>query len=168
VNRAALFALVLIAAGCGQHERTVPADAVALVGTQQISRAEFDAELARAKRAYVARGEAFPKPGTGAYRRVRDSVVALLVDRARLEIEARRAHVAVTAEQVDVRLREFKRRTFGGDEQRFREQLERTGLTEADVRAAIRTELLEEKLGATRSAPPEVTYAPGFEPPDGQ
>jgi SurA-like protein len=165
IRRALLLAVVvLVASGCGEHARKVPAGAIAFVGNQPIPRAEFDAELARARRAYAARGQAFPNAGTAAYELVKDSVVNLLVDRAKLEIEARQARVAVTDTQVEARLREFKRRTLGGDEQRFREQLRRTGMTEADVRAAIRAELLAAALRGVHSTPPAVTFAPGFEP----
>ena len=164
MKRAWLAVLVVVVAGCGNNTRTVPSDAIAIVGTQPVSRADFRAELARAQRAYAARGQEFPKPGTDEYRRVRESAVALLVDRARLELEARRAHVAVTQTEIDARLREFKRRTFGADERRFRDQLRRTGLTVEDVRAAIRAELLGAKLRDVETTDPEVTYAPGFKP----
>ncbi|HZT45755.1 MAG TPA: SurA N-terminal domain-containing protein [Gaiellaceae bacterium] len=161
--------VVLVAAACGgEHAGTVPPGAIARVGDRAIPRAAFDAELARSRRAYAARGQQFPKAGTAAYRRLRDSVVDLLVDRARLELAARRARVSVTPAQVDARLRALVRRSFGGDPQRFREQLRRTGTTEAEVRAAIRYELLAGALrGAPPPSPPDVTYAPGFEPTGG-
>jgi SurA N-terminal domain len=165
MRRALLLAVVvLVAAACGEHTRKVPPSAIALVGSRQVPRAEFDAELAGARQAYAARGRPFPEPGTAAYGRLKDSVVNLLVDRAKLEIAARQARVAVTDMQIDARLREFKRRTFGGDERRFREQLRQTGMTEDDVRGAIRAELLAAALRGVKTTPPKVTYAPGFEP----
>src|SRR5207244_2905104 len=69
---AALLALAVLAAGCGHHARAVPPGAIAVVGDRAISRADFDAELARAQRAYGARGQSFPKPGTAAYEQVKD------------------------------------------------------------------------------------------------
>src|SRR5581483_8722462 len=110
-------------------------------------------------RARRARGNGHPLSKT-----VRDAALRLLVDRERLEIEAEQAHVSVSRAQVDARLRAFKRTTFGGDERRFRDQLRRTGMTEADVRAAIRAELLAAALRGVDTSAPEVTYAPGFEP----
>jgi len=150
VRRAALIALVLVAAGCGGQARTVPAGAVALVGDHPISRAALDAELARA-----------PHPLT---RAVRDAALQVLVDHERLELEARQARVSVDPTQVDARLRAFKRSAFGGDEARYREQLRRTGMTEADVRDDIRWQLLAQALRAVHVTPPRVIYAPGFEP----
>jgi hypothetical protein len=168
MRRLAVLALVLLVAGCGQHMRKVPPGAIAVVGDQPISRADLDGELARAKRAYAARGQAFPKQGTDAYRRLQDSAVALLVDRARLEIEARHGRIAIDPVQVEARLRRFEQTTFGGNKQRFREQLRRSGMTEADVRTAIRTELLADALHGMHTTPPNVTYAPGFEPAGGR
>jgi hypothetical protein len=168
VKRAALLASVLLLAGCGHHTRAVPPGAIAVVGTEPISRTDFDAELTRARLAYAARGQPFPQQGTDAYRRLRDSVVALLVDRATVEIEAKRARIAVDPVEVDARLRWFKQTTFGGDERRFREQLRRTAMTEADVRAALRTELLADKLRGMHTSRPEVVYARDFEPSSGR
>lgn len=164
MKRAALFALVLVTTACGGHARTVPPGAIAVVGTEAIPRVALDTELARAKRAYAARGQSFPRRGTDSYRRLQDSAVALLVDRTKVEIEARRARIAIDPVVVDARLRRFKQTTFGGDERRFRAQLRRTGMTEADLRTAIRTELLADRLRGVRTTPPEVVYAPGFEP----
>ncbi|HZO62363.1 MAG TPA: hypothetical protein VFB35_05225, partial [Gaiellaceae bacterium] len=82
--------------------------------------------------------------------------------------EAQQAHVSVNPAQVDARLRALVRRSFGGDEQRFREQLRRTGTTEAEIRSAIRYELLAAALRrAPRGPLPDVAYAPGFEPTGG-
>jgi len=168
VGRVALLAAALatLAAGCGHGSRSVPPGAVALVGDRAITRAALDAEVARARRALAARGEAFPKAGTPAFRRLRDSALAVLVDRARLEIEAQRAHVSVDPARVEARLRRL-RAAFGG-EARYREHLRQAGLTEADVREAIRFELLAAALRGVRSATPPVVYAPGFEPAGGR
>ena len=150
MKQAAALALVLVATGCGQHARKVPPGAVALVGDHPISRAALEAELARA-----------PRPLA---RTVRDAALQVLVDHERLEIEATQAHVSVDPTQVEARLRAFKRSAFGGDEARFREQLRRTGLTEADVRDDIRWQLLAAALRGVHTTPPEVIYSPGYEP----
>jgi SurA N-terminal domain len=164
VRRLLVFSmLALVATGCGGGTRSVPPSAIAVVGDRTVPRAAFDAELARARRAYAARGQAFPAPGTPAYERVKDAVVRLLVDRARLEVEAQHAGVVIPAAKVEARLRRLERTTFG-DEARYRTQLRRTGLTEADVRAAIRTELLADALRGVDVEAPSVAYARGFEP----
>jgi hypothetical protein len=155
VRRLAPLAAVLALAGCGGHERSVPPGAIAAVGDRAVTRAEFDHELARARSASTGR---IPE------RQMRDAVVRLLVDRARLEDEAERAGVSVSSAQVEARIRRLRQTAFGGDESRYRAQLRRTGMTEADVRRAIRTELLAAALRGKDATPPEVVYAPGFEP----
>ena len=50
--------LALVATGCGGGTRSVPPSAIAVVGDRTVPRAAFDAELARARRAYAARGQA--------------------------------------------------------------------------------------------------------------
>ena len=69
---ALLAALLVVAAGCGHDSATVPPGAIAVVGGQPVPRTALDAQLAQTRRAYAARGQAFPKPGTDAYRRLQE------------------------------------------------------------------------------------------------
>lgn len=167
MRRLAPLLAVVVLVGCGHSAETVPSGAIAVVGDRTIPRAAFDAELTRARRAYAARGQAFPARGTPAYEQVKDAAVRLLVDRARLELEAQDAGVVIPATKVEAHLRRLKRTTFGGDEARYHAQLRRTGMTDADVREAIRTQLLVAALRGMHTRPPRVVYAPGFEPPGG-
>ena len=163
-----LLAVVPVAAGCGHSAPRVPPSAIALVGDRAVSRAAFDAELTRARRAYASRGQSFPKRGTAAYEQLKDSVVRLLVDRAQLEIAAKRSRIVIALAEIEARLRRFKQSAFGGDEARYRKQLRETGMTDADIRAAIRAELLAAALRKSASGghpqPAKVVYAPGFAP----
>jgi hypothetical protein len=168
VRRLAPLLAVVALAGCGHSAETVPSGAIALVGDRTIPRAAFEAELTRARRAYAARGQAFPARGTPAYEQLKDAAVSLLVDRARLELEAQHAGVVIPATKVEARLRRLKRTTFGGDEARYRAQLRRAGMTDADVREAIRTQLLVAALPGKRTRPARVVYARGFEPTGGR
>ena len=79
-------ALIVVTAGCGQDRATVPPGAIAVVGDRSVPRSALDAQLAQSRRAYAARGQDFPKPGTDSYRRLQDNAVRLLVDRTRLEL----------------------------------------------------------------------------------
>jgi len=60
---AALAAVTLVAAGCGDSDE-VPADAVAVVDGTSITRSSLDGLLARAKKSYAAQKRASPKAGT--------------------------------------------------------------------------------------------------------
>jgi SurA-like N-terminal domain len=152
VRRLAPLVAALALAGCGGHERPVPPGAIAVVGNRPVTRAAFDHELSRAHRADPTAPCA------------RETVVRLLVDRARLEVEAGEEGIEIPPAVLDARLRRLKQTTFGGDEARYRAQLRRAGMTEADVRTAIRTQLLAAALRGRHPKPPKVVYAQGFEP----
>jgi hypothetical protein len=165
-----LLAFVPVAAGCGHSAPRVPPSAIALVGDRAVSRAEFNAELGRGRPACAVPGERVPKNRTEAYQELKDSVVRLLVDRAQLEIEAKRSRIVIGPAEIEARFRRFKQSAFGGNEARYRDQLRATGMTDADVRAAIRAELLAAALRKTASGGhpqlAKVVYAPGFAPRD--
>lgn len=165
LRRLAPLLVVAALAGCGGHSaQKVPPGAIAVVGDRAVPRAALDAELVRSRRAYQARGQAFPARGTTAYRRLEDAAVRLVVDRARLEVEAKRAGIVIPDSRVDAGLRRLRDTTFGGDVARYRAQLAMTGMTDADVREAIRTQLLADALRGRHIQPAAVVYAPGFEP----
>ena len=145
-----LLVVVCAVAGCGASSTTVPASAVALVGGRPVPLAAVDAQLAQARRAYRARGQVFPARGTLAYAHLQALAVQLVVERA----------------QVDRRLRQVKRATFGGSERRYQEGLRREGLTDADIRADIRSQLLADAVKRVMGDTliPKVVYAKGFAP----
>ena len=160
---APLFAVAVLA-GCGGHSaQDVPAGAVAVVDGHPVTRVALAAELARTRLAYAAKGQAFPARGTAAYGQLERAAAALLVDREHLEAEAERLGIRIGPGRVDAALGRLKQKEFGGSEKAFREQLRRTGLTEAGVRQALRDQLLASAVGG-RARPADVTYAPGFEP----
>jgi SurA-like N-terminal domain len=165
---APLAALLVVAAGCGHDGAIVPPGAVAVVGKRPVPRSALDAQLAQSRRAYAARGQAFPKPGTEAHRRLQDKAVRLLVDRTRLELAAQTVGIVIRPAQVDARLRRFKRTAFGGSEARYRSRLRAIGMTDPDVRRATRDELLAAALQRAKPSALEkllpVSYATGFAP----
>jgi len=163
-----LAVVALAPAGCGGGQ-SVPASAIAVVGGLPVPRADFEAQIARSRRAYAAQGKPFPAAGTAAYRHLRVLAVGLVVDRARLEVIAKRHGVTITPAQVAAAVERYRQQSFGADTKRFQEQLRQTGMTEADVSTAIRTQLLAaavDRAGATGERP-KVVYAPGFAPPNG-
>jgi parvulin-like peptidyl-prolyl isomerase len=155
---AALLPLLLVACGGSGGPKTVPADAVALVGDQPITRAAFASMLAANRQSYRLKGQAFPEAGTAAFRTARNKVLAQLVQEAEFEQQAK-SHfgIAIGDAQVDRQVEQMRQRTSGGSEARFRELLTQQGVTEAQVRAQLRKQLLGEALFPRLSAEASVS-----------
>jgi peptidyl-prolyl cis-trans isomerase C len=140
------------AAGCGGDggedgtDIEVPADAIAVVGDKEISKAEYDRLLASAEKTYEAREQEFPAAGTPEFAQLRNAIVRSLVEQAQFEIAAEELNVTVTDADVDKRLAELKEQFFQGDEQKYKDELEAQGLTEEQVKSDLRTRLLSEKV----------------------
>jgi foldase protein PrsA len=148
----AALALAVAAAGCGGDgdgegsDIEVPANAIAVVGEREISKAEYDRLLASAEKTYEAREQEFPAAGTPEFAQLRNAIVRSLVEQAQFEIAAEELNVAVTDQEVDKRLDELKEQFFQGDEQKYKDELEAQGLTEEQVKTDLRTRLLSEKV----------------------
>ena len=157
-----LAVLAAILAGCGGDSGlSLPPNAIARVGDRLITRAQFDAAMNQTRHVFSVLKRPFPKPGTPEYDQIKDSNVALLVDRARIEVEAKRAGIVVTAAQVEARLQEFKK-SLG--EARYRQRLRQTGLPESAYRAGFRTGLLLRRLRGVKPTNPKVVFAKGWKP----
>jgi foldase protein PrsA len=148
----AALALAVAAAGCGGDgddegsDIEVPANAIAVVGDREISKAEYDRLLASAEKTYEAREQEFPAAGTPEFAQLRNAIVRSLVEQAQFEIAAEELNVSVTDQDVDKRLDELKEQFFQGDEQKYEDELEAQGLTEEQVKTDLRTRLLSEKV----------------------
>lgn len=134
--------LSLLAAGCGHDAPAVPASAIAVVGDRTVPRAQFDALMAQTKDSYRRSGRAFPGPGTPAYAGLEQTAVLLLVERAELEQKAPGLGVTIDAGQVDAQRKLLLEQTFGGSEATYRSRLRAVGMTDAQVRSALRAQLL--------------------------
>src|SRR3954462_1590218 len=93
---ALLAVLALVAAGCGGgSSQSVPADAVAKVGSVAITKAQFNFLLDGAKRTYKARKTPFPKAGTTQYKSLQDQAMQYLVQEAEYEQKAKDLGVTI-------------------------------------------------------------------------
>jgi hypothetical protein len=95
------LALVVFASACGGGGGDVPSGAVAVVDGTEVSRAELDELIERAKKAYAAQKQEFPKVGTPEYQNVQTQYVAFLVQREEFEKEAAELGLQVTQKDVD-------------------------------------------------------------------
>lgn len=145
IAAAAMAALTLVAAGCGDSDE-VPADAVAVVDGTEITRASLDELLARTKKSYTAQKRAFPKAGTAEYQSLQTQAVAFLVQREEYSREAEELKVEVTKAQVDKKIGEVKKQYFGNNQKQFEQGLAEQGYTEETLREDIQAQLVTEGI----------------------
>jgi foldase protein PrsA len=154
----ALAALIVTACGGSSGKpKSVPNDAVAVVGGDTISKARYNTVLDQAKRSYSAQKKPFPKPGTQSFNTLRGQIIQFLVEQSEYEQAAKDKHVSVSDKEVSDRLNQVKQQYFVNPsgqkaatkaqiEQRYQAQLKAQGLTDADVRDGLRYQLLRSKL----------------------
>jgi len=145
-----LVVLGLAVAGCGgsssESSSDVPSGAVATVNGTEISKTQFDALLAQAQQSYKSQKRTFPKAGTPEYQTLQQQALDFLVQRAEYAQKAQQLGVKVTDKQVDARLVQLKKQYFSGSEKKYKEQLKQQGLTDAQVRADLRAQLISEGI----------------------
>ena len=141
----ALLALGVLA-GCGGDDQNVPDGAVAVVGGEEITKAEFDGLMARAKSSYEQNKRAFPKVGTPEYKTLQNQAVAYLVQQEKYRQKAEDLDVKVSDKEVDDRLNQVKQQYFQGKQEEFEKNLKQQGLTEEQVRDEIENQLISEKI----------------------
>jgi parvulin-like peptidyl-prolyl isomerase len=160
VRRAALLGVLVVAlAGCGSGSETVPGDAVAVVDGEEITREEYDELVARTKKSYESQKRAFPEAGSTAFRALKSQFVRYLVQREEMRQEAADLELTATDAQVEERLKQVKEQYFSGDAKRYEQQLRENGLTDQQVRADIRDQILSEKIFASVTGEVKATDA---------
>jgi parvulin-like peptidyl-prolyl isomerase len=141
-----LLLVVVLAAGCGGGKKSVPANAVALVGSDTITKAQFNDLIAGAERNYKARKTAFPKPGTTQYKTIEDQAMQYLIQEDELGQRAKELSITITPSEVQARLKQLKTQYFGGSETKYKAQLKAQGLTQAQIDQDLYAQILSEKL----------------------
>ena len=139
------LALLLAACGGGGSSSLAAGD-VAVVGGQHITQAQFNQVLNQQRLSMKAQGQALPKPGSTQYASLRTQIIAVLVQNAELEIEAKKLGVSVTDKDVQTQLDQIKQQYFGGNESKYKAQLAKQGYTDAAVRNQIRQQLLSQRI----------------------
>ena len=141
-----LVLLTLAATGCGGSSSTkVPADAVAVVNGDAISRTALDSAIARSKRGYKEQKRAFPKAGTTQFQQVQQSALTFLVQLQELEQKAKELGVTVTQKQIDAKYAQLEKQLGGA--KNLKAQAKAQGLTLQDVRdVVIRPNLLSQAI----------------------
>jgi len=138
---------VTVAAGCGGGgSASLKASDVATVGSTHIPKTQFDALMAQAKQSFAQQKQAFPKQGTTAYETVKGQAVTLLVQQAEREAKAASMGIKITDKNIADRLTQIKKQYFGGSEQKYLAELKARGLTDAEVRDDVRSQLISEAV----------------------
>src|SRR5215211_3486504 len=140
-------ALAAVLAGCGGGGGgNVPGDAVAKVGDQTITQQQFDQLIDQARRSYKTQKRPFPKAGSEEYQALKNQAVQYLVQRVEFAQEADDLGIKVTDKDISDRLKQIKKQYFGGSETRYKKQLKDQGLTDAQVKADVKAQLISEKI----------------------
>jgi peptidyl-prolyl cis-trans isomerase C len=142
----AAIAGVAVLAGCGSDKESVPTNAVAVVGDETITKAEFDKLIDQAKGTYKTQKRQFPEPGSQEYEALRGQAMQFLVQRAQFEQQADDLGIKVTDEDVDKRLQQLIKQYFSGSREKYEKQLKQQGLSEDQVRADVQAQLIQEKI----------------------
>jgi hypothetical protein len=145
-----LIALVAaLVAGCGGgSSASLESDDVAVVGNTHISKDDYDALIAQAKRSFAQQTppRKFPAQGTTEFQTIKGQAVTLLVQQAEREEKATSEGITITDKQIDARLAQIKKQYFQNSEAKYKAQLAKQHLTDAQVRKDIRAQLISEAV----------------------
>jgi parvulin-like peptidyl-prolyl isomerase len=145
---APMLLVAAFAGGCGGGggSATLTPNDVATVGSLHITKQRFEDQLSVARVNLKAQGQKFPKPGTSEYETLKANVLAVLLQAAARELKAEKLGIEVTGAEINRRLRQVKKQYFGGSEQKYQAQLRKQGLTDAEVHALVKTQLISERV----------------------
>jgi len=142
----ALAATLVAACGASDSSKTVPPEAVALVGDKAIEKTDLDRLLAQTKTNYEAQKQEFPEVGTPQYETLKSTLLKGLVQQAQWEQAGAAMGVRVSDKEIDTRLDALKQQYFKGDDDKFKAELDKQGLTVEQLREQLRARLLSHKI----------------------
>jgi parvulin-like peptidyl-prolyl isomerase len=143
-----LLVVVVVAAGCGSGggPKSVPADAVAVVGNDTVTKAQFNDLLDGAKRNYAARKTAFPKPGTPQYKSLQDQLVQYLVQLDELKQKAAGLGIKITSQDVDTKLKQLRAQYSLVSDKKYKAALKAQGVTEPQLKQQLYSTILSDRI----------------------
>jgi foldase protein PrsA len=143
----AFSSLALLAAGCGgTSTASLGSDDVAVVGSQQVSKEQFQELMARAKKSYDTQKRPFPKPGSTEYEQLKGQAVTYLVQQAEVQEQASAEGIDISDDKVDKEIARYKKQFYGGSDERYEKAVKAQGLTDEQAREAIRQQLTSQAL----------------------
>ena len=151
-------AVALLVAACGgSSPKSVPSDAVAVVGDESISKSDWDALIEQTRRNFQATKRSFPKPGSVELANLKSNATQFLIQSSEYQQEADKLGVEVSEKDVDARLEQIKKQYYGNPpgqptatkeqmEKRYQAALKQQGFTDEEVRSGIKLQLIREKV----------------------
>src|SRR6266568_4380273 len=150
MRRLLLFAfasLALFAAGCGgTSTASLSSDDVAVVGSEHITKDQFQGLMNTAKKSYDAQKRAFPKAGSTEYEQLKGQAITFLVQRAEIEEQASQQGIDISNARVDKEIAKYKKQFYGGSDARYEKAVKQQGLTDEQAREEIRAQLVSQAL----------------------
>jgi foldase protein PrsA len=140
------FALLAASCGGGGGGSSISKEDAAVVGGEHITHADLDQRLHQAECSYRLQKRAFPKAGSPEYQAIQSQILQSLVQRLELQQKAPGLGATVSAKQVEDQLKQLKKQYFGGSEKRYRAELKRQCVTDAEVRTDLRANLLSNAI----------------------
>ncbi len=140
--------LALLAASCGGGGggRSISKDDVAVVAGEHIARGDLDRRMHEAQCSYELQKRTFPKAGSPEYQAIQTQILQSLVQRAEIQQKAPGLGATVSDKQVENQLKQLKKQYFGGSEKRYQAELKKQCVTDPEVRADIRSNLLSDAV----------------------
>jgi parvulin-like peptidyl-prolyl isomerase len=159
----ALCALALVISACGGSSASgksdststssgaVPANAVAVVGSETVPRAKLTALLTQVCVQYKAAKKACPKPGTADYKQLQTSFIAQLVTQAEFDAAGKQLGVTVKQAEITKNLDKLKLQYAKGtdgkvDEAKWQKVLKDNSTTQTAVVENLRNGLLRQAI----------------------
>jgi foldase protein PrsA len=157
--------LALLAASCGGGGGSaggggsLSKNDAAVVAGNHIERATLDRRMREAKCSYDLQKRVFPKAGSPEYQSIQMQILQSLVQRIQIQQKAPGLGATVSDKQVDDQLKQLKQQYFGGSEKRYQAELVKQCVTDPEVRADIRANLLSDAVYKKVTADVKVTDA---------
>jgi foldase protein PrsA len=143
---ALVAALALAACGGGSSSADVPEGAIAVVGDKTVTKAQFDQLMEQQKKSAESNNQTWAAVGTPQYEAVKATVVQGLVEQAEWELEGEAMGIKVTDDEVEKELVALKKQYSLEDEDKYKAELARLGITDQQVRDQLRTQVLSNKI----------------------
>jgi foldase protein PrsA len=141
-----LALLTGVLAACGGGSKSVPSDSVALVGSDTITKTQFNSLIDATNKVDKVNHQTPPKAGTTAYKQVQDRVMAFLVQLDELSQKGATLGVTVTDAQIEKQIDKVRKQYFAGNEAKFEKGLTAQGLTLDIYRLEWRSQLLSQAV----------------------